>query len=854
MSTWPYLEEDLDIFLNKHEKDKEKIFNEIREYLGKKKFISKKEFFDNYFSLLSKENNCSKTLSSGLILKIGDATNALELTDCQTFTIKIEYLKKIKIKSFKGNSYKFIISERYFNKIIKNTKDNHLKYKETNKSKESTLESNEFDIKVIFNKNFDYLSIIPNYKNICDEVFEILEKEKSKKEISPKDFFNKFRLLNFPEIQKYDLDKINWKLNFMDFSDTNYKYFCYNKKIGLSIYLQRNFNYLSKRNIKFFYLNIDFLMNESSSKNIRNYLIFYMSNLYLNSEKDKYIEFIENDLSNNIEYKGKILVEKILDLLVKNFKDYELYIDNIKTKFEFDIVDNFIKTYDLKTFAFIQINNNTVGVLSGINYKLVENLNNFSILEDFEFYLPLNFGEINESQIRENYTKNLRNYFKNVDYEGYRFLLKIKYFLNAKKFYLFELNTYGSFLEFILVDINKNIVNKINFRNNIIEEIFNDLYEGYITKIINTDKNIFSEISKSNEGQFFEKQIIYDTIINNININKIRVDKIFSIKEFPINIIDKKEDILLIQINANAPYYDFGFIYRENNINILKLCQIGINKSKNELLKLNPNFLLLDIYYFCQKMHKEKQIEINKAEICLITTIKAYEESINNNTLQKERQYKNFEVMKDFCNHNNYLFFIYDVKNLEFFRLNSDNELITTDLKYSEHQKGIMKIFNNDDDLEGIKKLNYNFKLKDPQIIGKIKINKNFNTEQLNPELVFQVKKNSVIFYCKENNINKNDELDIDLNDDLNENEEYEDEDEEEKEDTYDKKEISEEENESNDIKESDESESNISSHDKINKDKINTSEKKEEKNPIKRKNLFAQCDEKDYGMKKNIE
>ena len=253
-------------------------------------------------------------------------------------------------------------------------------------------------------------------------------------------------------------------------------------------------------------------------------------------------------------------------------------------------------------------------------------------------------------------------------------------------------------------------------------------------------------------------------------------------------------------------------------------------------------------------MHKEKQIEINKAEICLITTIKAYEESINNNTLQKERQYKNFEVMKDFCNHNNYLFFIYDVKNLEFFRLNSDNELITTDLKYSEHQKGIMKIFNNDDDLEGIKKLNYNFKLKDPQIIGKIKINKNLKTEQLNPELVFQVKKNSVIFYCKENNINKNDELDIDLNDDLNENEEYEDEDEEEKEDTYDKKEISEEENESNDIKESDESESNISSHDKINKDKINTSEKKEEKNPIKRKNLFAQCDEKDYGMKKNIE
>ena len=73
-------------------------------------------------------------------------------------------------------------------------------------------------------------------------------------------------------MEKYDLDKINWKLNFMDFSDTNYKYFCYNKKIGLSIYLQRNLDYLSKINIKFFYLNIDFLMNESSSKNIRNYL------------------------------------------------------------------------------------------------------------------------------------------------------------------------------------------------------------------------------------------------------------------------------------------------------------------------------------------------------------------------------------------------------------------------------------------------------------------------------------------------------------------------------------------------------------------------------------------------------
>ena len=199
-------------FINKYQNNREEIFNEIYEYLGNKTFKSLIEFKLNYIKILTKEENNSKKLSSGLILKIGYSSSALELTDDNsTFRIGIQYLKKVKIKRLEGISEQFIISEKYYNKVIRD--NNCIKYKLKNSSKESSLESNELEIKVIFNESIEYLSVIPDYKDIYKKVFEIFEKEKNKSIIEPKEFFNEFRILNFPEFKNYDLDKIKWKIN-----------------------------------------------------------------------------------------------------------------------------------------------------------------------------------------------------------------------------------------------------------------------------------------------------------------------------------------------------------------------------------------------------------------------------------------------------------------------------------------------------------------------------------------------------------------------------------------------------------------------------------------------------------------
>jgi hypothetical protein len=127
-----YLDEDLITFLEIYKNKKEEIFKEIYEYLGNKKFKSLFEFKKNYTKILSKEKNNSKKLSSGLILKEGYFSSELELTDeNSTFTIAIKYLKRIKIKSLKGTSEVFIISQQYYKKIIRD--NNYIKYKLKNK-------------------------------------------------------------------------------------------------------------------------------------------------------------------------------------------------------------------------------------------------------------------------------------------------------------------------------------------------------------------------------------------------------------------------------------------------------------------------------------------------------------------------------------------------------------------------------------------------------------------------------------------------------------------------------------------------------------------------------------------------
>ena len=193
-------EANLDRFFNKHRKDKEKIFSEIYSYLCVRKFKNKEDFRQNYIYLLSKEKNKKKILSSGLILEINKQFSNLLLKDeDSSFKIHIEYLKKVKMLDKKTNEFKtkYIISETYYSYYYRTIKKNKIKYKFKDKSEESSIFSEEFENKIIFNDNLDYIILNPDFKQIYDKIFNIRKEEKKLDAITSKDLFNDFRILNF---------------------------------------------------------------------------------------------------------------------------------------------------------------------------------------------------------------------------------------------------------------------------------------------------------------------------------------------------------------------------------------------------------------------------------------------------------------------------------------------------------------------------------------------------------------------------------------------------------------------------------------------------------------------------------
>ena len=760
----------LERFFEKYKKGSQKIFAEIYSFLGDEDFESKQEFENKYKSLLSSEENKSKELSSGLILRIKDDFSKLELTDKNSsFIITIDFIKRISIldEETKNLSQKFFVSEVYLFYYYENVKHKEIKYKFKNNSKEVQL-CGDFINKIIYNENFEYIIVYSKNKEIYEDIFKILEKEKTLKYITTDDLFNKYRILNFPEIKNEYIDKIELKpVNYNDYC-LGYKYLCYNKKIGLSLITQKLLIQLFQSNDKYFYCNIDFLCKETDKEKIRNYLYFYLAFMFSIEEKDNYKNFIEDKIINIINmYKDKELIKKLFTVLYEKFGDFKLYVDNVKTKFQFDVIKDILDSYYFSDpLVLIQINPNTLNSLLTVKFKLItKEERQYTINEindDFEYYIPICFNNLDYITIKKDYNEKLQPFFDNCDYYSYLYLLKIKYLLNKKGFDLIKIKTIREFLEFLVVNFDNEYVYDIRFRNSFIEEIFNDYYSSYTMRFKNMNNDIFFDISKSEEGINFEKQIIYDIVINNININKIKVKEIYSIDSFSDLKINKNEEYLFIQQKCNAPYYDIGYLYTYNGITILKVCQIGINKDSDDLKKLNKYFLLFDIYYFCQKLKHEKGIEVKKIELCLITTYNAYQENEqfrNKKILSKDRKYPCFNSMKNFCQKNNFIFLLFDIKSSTFFTYNNENKLEKTDLKNNAYQFNVKKIFTKSKYISETKKLKFNFDPKDPKIIAEIELPSNYDISKLNNEFIFNISDGKAIFEQKiipENNNNKN--------------------------------------------------------------------------------------------------
>ena len=266
--------ESLNIFLKNYKKEKEHVFKEIYDYLEAKKIISKKKFIENAIEKLSKEINKIKRLPSGLLLTLNKSNNPLlKLTDDKlTFFLPINFIKEITIKNNITSSIQkhFIISELYYDQVIKRNKC--IKYKTKNNQTEIILEAKDLETKVVYNEEFEYLILNPYNEKIYKNVFGVIKKERKNSKLNPEEFFNEYRLLNYNDLKNININEIKFDDIYYDNLEEGNKYYCYNGKIGLSTYIQKNIIYEPTEVDKCFYLNIEYLLNEKWSDNIRKYL------------------------------------------------------------------------------------------------------------------------------------------------------------------------------------------------------------------------------------------------------------------------------------------------------------------------------------------------------------------------------------------------------------------------------------------------------------------------------------------------------------------------------------------------------------------------------------------------------
>ena len=144
------------------------------------------------------------------------------------------------------------------------------------------------------------------------------------------------------------------------------------------------------------------------------------------------------------------------------------------------------------------------------------------------------------------------------------------------------------------------------------------------TQELNTDY-IFSEIkkTKSEEGIYLEKEIIYYLIINLISLNKIKIKKIYCF-ETKLEQNFKTPKIIFIQESESAPIYDLGIIDYFDGELTFKGYRIGINKPYKALKKLFKKKIFIDMLYFISIINEVLKKKITKFSFEIITTINAY--------------------------------------------------------------------------------------------------------------------------------------------------------------------------------------------------------------------------------------
>ena len=636
---------------------------------------------------------------------------------------------------------------------------------------EVRVSKNPFNIGNVFDRAQNVFNPWINMDNIKDYLYDLNLSKKNYKKL----IFNGKYINNLIDVCK---------------KDNNNTFYCYNQMSGVTLSLLQIFEQKRKTfKTRYFHFNSEYI-----DKNKKNYFYFKVAKLFKKDEKELYIKAIKSKSEGIINYGIKYIVD-ILTEVIKLFEDTFIIFDNIKDDYILTKVKkiiNDIKVQDgvknFKSLIFIQINSLTI--------HLIENIESFSMIlpsdSSYKAELPLNQyvssllinNENDKNRYIEKYKKNIEKKILDIKDDSIDylvFLIQLLYkssFKENNNFLDYNAIDYLiKFLPFLYIFLDNEYyynlsINKIRYRVDFIKEIISNQVNLLLSQKMLSD-TIFSQIkTKSTEGIYIEKEIIYYLITKNIEFDKIKIEKIYCFNSNLEKQI-KNNEIIFIQELESSPLYDFGIIIIMNGEPMFKGYQIGINKPRRALLNLSKNKIKMDILYFISKINKFLPHKITKFSFGIITTINAYYAQIkkNNNYIDKndndneidnyiikedekeeenDNEYKNYEIMKNFCNANNYEFIIFSPKEKKFYVDEGDNlkNIIFNKYYNSKLANNVENyIFSNQNDLN-LKKLPLT-----PNEISKKDKKSIFN-------LVEEIKNKQLIFIAKfEIDINNKDEI-----------------------------------------------------------------------------------------------
>ena len=112
----------------------------------------------------------------------------------------------------------------------------------------------------------------------------------------------------------------------------------------------------------------------------------------------------------------------------------------------------------------------------------------------------------------------------------------------------------------------------------------------------------------------------------------------------------KGKNIIFTQKSKTAEIFDFGILINYNGELIIKLYQVSIKKSKEDLAKLDIDIIKLHCLNISKTLQKLGQIK--KFSFGIITSFNSY-----------KNDKKNYILMKNDCEKKNYELLIYNISN-----------------------------------------------------------------------------------------------------------------------------------------------------------------------------------------------